>query len=182
MTLRSGHGGSGKHLVVVETRPVDELGALNADDTVQGLAITSRRGRPFQRGNRAAAGRPPALASSAGMPLDAADPLYKKCLAWARRYRKHRIKELAIQHGGDVSSGVCSLITSASLDMAASRYVTARVAAGGNPADLKLASQLGQAAKQSELCALEIAAREAAARPQMPTDYLAQWRRPEDEK
>jgi len=170
MALRTAHGNGASALVRVETLPVDEFPPLNADDTAEGLALAERRGRPFERGNQAARGRRPALASAAGIPLDAEDPLYRRALGWARRYRRRRVSELAIQHGGDLSSGVCAMLTSSALDMAASRYLTAKAAATGDVTLLKLASQLAMASRQTELTALEIASRENAARPRAPQD------------
>ena len=178
MRLRRAHGTGASALVRVETAPADELPPLNASDTGAGLASAARRGRPFERENRAAAGRRPALASAAGIPLDASDPLYRRALGWARRYRRKRISELAVQHGGEISSGVCGMLTTAALDMAASRYLTAKVAAGGDLALLKLASQLGQAARQTELTALEIASREAKSRPRKKLFASSPWAAP----
>ena len=173
MTLRKAHGNGADAIVRVEVLPADELPALNADDSRVGAAIVTQRGRPFERGNRAAAGRPPKLAAAAGIPMNATDPRYKAALAHARQYRKQRVKELAIQHGGELSSGVCAMITSASIDMASSRYLTVLAAETGDPATMKLASALAAASRQTELTALEIASREAAARPKAPIDYLA---------
>jgi hypothetical protein len=175
VAIRKAHGNGVDAIVRVETLPPDELPALNAQDTEQALASAARRGRPFTPGNRAAVGRKPALASSAGIPLDAKDPMYRRALGWARRYRKRRISELAIQHGGELSSGVCALITSSALDMAASRYLTAKAAAKGDTSLLKMASQLAQASRQTELTALEIASREADVRRKAapPVDPMA---------
>lgn len=163
--IRAAHGDGAHALVRVETAPVDELPALNADDTAQGLAMAQRRGRPFERGNSAAAGRKPALATACGMPLDAGDPAYRKALGWARRYRGRRVRELAVQHGGELSAGVCAMITSSALDMAASRYLAAKAAQTGDAAMMMTASRLAQSSRQQELTALEVAAREAAVRP-----------------
>src|ERR1700730_18618401 len=113
--LRKAHGTGADALIRVERAPLDEIRPLNADDTTAGLASASRRGRPFERGNRAASGRKPALAAAAGIPLDAKDPVYRRALAWARRYRAKRVQELTTQHGGQLSAGVCSMITSSAL-------------------------------------------------------------------
>ncbi len=182
MTLRAAHGTGANALVRVESQPVDELPPLNARDTAEGVASATLRGRPFQRGNSAARGRRPALASSAGIPLDAADPDYKRALGWARRYRRRRCSELARDHGGSLSSGVCGMITSSALDMAASRYLAAKAAENGDPALMVQASRLAQSSRQLELTALELASREAAARPKAPFDPLAAFRRPEDDE
>ncbi|HLK40595.1 MAG TPA: hypothetical protein VKU41_27775 [Polyangiaceae bacterium] len=173
MALRAAHGTGADALVRVETTPPDELPPLDAQDTAQGLASADRRGRPFERGNRAAAGRRPALATVCGMPLDASDPAYRKALGWARRYRGRRVRELTIQHGGALSAGVCAMITSSALDMAASRYLAAKAAQTGDVALMLTASRLAQSSRQQELTALEVAQREGAARPRLPVDPMA---------
>lgn len=178
MALRTAHGSYKDALVVVETRPVDELSALNGADTVRGITVEKESrtdlGR-FKRGNKVAAGRKPALASAAGIPVEAKDPRYTQSLRWARKYRAQRVRELTIQHGGYLSSGVCAMLTSSALDMAASRYLTILAAEGApdGPTLLKTASQLAASSRQQELTALEIAQREAAARPKKPFDPLA---------
>jgi hypothetical protein len=185
MVLRAAHGmaapGKPHELymgpVVAETLKANRLPKLNADDTVEGLALAKKRGRPFQRGNRAASGRRPALASASGIPLVSKDPEYQKHLRWARAWRKKRVSELSIMHGGYLSSGVCAMITSAAIDMAASRYLSVKAAATGETEFMLLASKLAQSSKQQELCALEIASRENAARKEsmetQPVDPMA---------
>jgi hypothetical protein len=164
MALRAAHGAGGDALIRVETAPLDELPKPNAEDTAEGLAMRAARGRPFQPGNSAAKGRRPALATTAGIPLDAKDPAYKQALGWAKRYRARRVRELGVMHGGELSAGVCAMLTSASLDMAAARYVTALSARTGDVEMLILASKLSMAARQQELTALELASREMHAR------------------
>ena len=163
MSLRKAHGNGAKALVRVESAPVDELGALNATDTTAGRALVAGRGKPFERGNRSAAGRKPALASVAGMPTGAKDPRYARALRWARTFRRQRVRELTVQHGGALSSGVCAMLTSAALDLAGARYLTAVNADRETPVpdSMRLASQLHQSGRQLELTALEIAKREA---------------------
>lgn len=175
MTLRRAHGTGADALLRSERRPLDEIPCTNANDTATGLALARVRGRPFVRGNRAAAGRKPALASAAGIPLDATDPAYRRALGWARRYRRRRVHELTVQHGGELSTAVCGMITSSALDMAASRYLSALAAKVGDPALMVTASRLAQASRQMELTALDIAQREAVARPKQPVDPLAGW-------
>ena len=180
--LRKAHGTGAAALLVSERRPLDEIPALNAGDTVAELAERDRRGRPFERGNRAAVGRRPALASAAGIPLDASDPMYRKALGWARRYRRRRVAELSIQHGGALSAGVCAMITSSALDMAASRYLSAIAAQTGDPATMAVASRLAQSSRQQELTALDVAQREASTRPKAWVDPLAAFMLPPAER
>lgn len=165
MTLRKAHGNGAAVLTRVETLPVDELPPLNARDTEHALAERKRVGRPFERGNTAARGRKPALATRAGLQLDAKDPEYKKALKLAQRYRAQRVRELSVMHGGSLSAGVCSLLTSEALDTAASRYIAGLAAKSGDVNLHLVASRLAQSARQHALTALELASREAAVRP-----------------
>jgi len=114
------------------------------------------------------------------MPLDAGDPDYKRALAYARRYRARRIREIAVQHGGDISAGVCGMLTSAALALAASRYLAVKAARSGDPDLMARSTRLSLDARQLELTALDVADREAKARPAAPFDPLAAWRKPVD--
>ena len=171
MSLRRAHGAGASALVRVEVLPPDELMTPNADDTAANLAIRSAVGRPFQPGNRAAAGRRPRLALL-GVSVDATDPRYALALRRAARYRKRRCSELAAVHGY-VSAGASSLIASAALALCASRYLYEVGASTGDAETLKRASALANDARQNELAAWELASREAAARPSAPTDPMA---------
>ncbi len=95
--------------------------------------------------------------------LDNADPRYKRALLNAAAYRKVRTKELSVMHGC-VSSGASALLASASLALAASRFLYEKVAETGDISLLKQAAQLADSARQSELAAWEMSAREGAAK------------------
>ncbi len=84
---------------------------------------------------------------------------YYKCLVQANKYRKKRMRELAEYHG-HVSSGVGALLATASLALAASRFLYQRAAEHGDSPDLKLASNLADSARTAELAAWELCARE----------------------
>lgn len=180
VSLRRAHGNGASALLRSERRPLDEVPAMNAEDTERGLEAARVRGRPFTPGNAAAKNRKPSLASVGGMPVDAQDAEYKKCLGWARRYRARRVRELTVAHGGELSAGVCAMLTSSALDMAASRYMTSLGARTSDPAMMVTASRLAQSSRQQELTALDMAEREASARAKSagPVDPLAAWRTP----
>ncbi len=161
MATRTGHG-KGAGVPRVEVLPCDELPTPNARETAANLASRRARGRPFERGNRAAAGRRPKLALL-GVGVDAVDPRYALALRRAARYRKRRCSELAALYGY-VSAGAASMIASASLALCASRYLYEVAAETGDADTLKRASALGNDARQNELAAFELAAREAKAR------------------
>ena len=92
------------------------------------------------------------------------DPRYAAALYQANKYRKTRMKELAKLHG-HVSSGAGALLASASLALAASRFLYERYAepadlGGGELELLKQASGLADKARAAELAAWEMSARE----------------------
>lgn len=89
----------------------------------------------------------------------AGDPLYAECLDQANKYRKVRMKELAQLHG-HCSAGVGALLASASLALAASRFLYQDSSKDGDAATLKQASQLADSARQCELAAYELASKE----------------------
>jgi hypothetical protein len=91
--------------------------------------------------------------------IKAGDPEYAACLDQANKYRKIRMKELAGLHG-HVSAGAGALLASASLALAASRFIYQRASAEGDTFLLKQASQLADSARQSELAAWEMSSRE----------------------
>ena len=92
------------------------------------------------------------------------DPRYAAALYQANKYRKTRMKELAQLHG-HVSAGAGALLASASLALAASRFLYERYAesvddGGGELELLKQASGLADKARAAELAAWEMSARE----------------------
>jgi hypothetical protein len=175
MAYRRAHGTGAAALARVETKPLNERPPLNAADTDAGLALRARRGRPFAKGNAAAAGRKPSIASVAGIPATAVDEGYGRVLRWARAYRNHRVRELSVMFGGDLSAGVCAIITSAAQALAWSRFLGEHTAQKG--VALKIvtaASKLAMDARQLELTATELAERESKARRDRP-DPGAAW-------
>jgi hypothetical protein len=113
MAWRSGHG-RGAGVPRIEVKPADELPPANPGATAANLTARRNRGRPFAKGNRAAAGRPPALACLGLGYVDVSDPQYRRALRQAHSYRRRRVSELAAVHGY-VSAGAASLLSSAAL-------------------------------------------------------------------
>lgn len=96
--------------------------------------------------------------------IKSGDPRYAAALYQANKYRKTRMKELAALHG-HVSAGAGALLASASLALAASRFLYERYAespelGGGELEVLKQASGLADKARAAELAAWEMSARE----------------------
>ncbi len=97
--------------------------------------------------------------------LDKGSPEYARCIRMAKSYKKARIKELYAAHGY-VSTGVSALVAAAALALSGSRYIYETCAENvlANPNLLKLASSLGDSARQNELSAWELCARESVVR------------------
>lgn len=176
--LRTAHGGGRDALLRVERPPIDETPATNAELTEQGLREAARRGRPFQLGNAAAAGRRPGLSGALG--LNASDPRMRAALKKAERYRQRRVRELAVAHGGYLSAAVAAMIASAARALASS-HVLHELAdellkagtAKSNKAAANLllqAARLADSSRQQELTAIAIAERESKARPSTNDD------------
>lgn len=96
--------------------------------------------------------------------IKSGDPRYAAALYQANKYRKTRMKELAQLHG-HVSAGAGALLASASLALAASRFLYERYSespelGGGELELLKQASGLADKARAAELAAWEMSARE----------------------
>jgi hypothetical protein len=172
MSWRRAHGTAASlgRLVVSECPPLAALPPPAAEVP----ASRDRAGR-FTKGNVEArksklrVGPMGALAA-----LEAkADPAYRQCLAYGRRYAVQRRRELALAHG-ELSTGVGTLIESAGQLLAASRYFQARGAADGNADHVRLAAQLTAQARGAERDAFELASREATARRETrPANALA---------
>ncbi len=169
--LRTAHGNAAPALLVAEVPPVDELKPLNATDTGRGLAEVSRRGRPWTRGNKAGENRKPALCLL-GVPLESADPRYRSAMRMANTYRRRRVRETAVAHGGTLGAGPSAMFASSARALAASTLLYAlagdALKAGRTKEASELfgqAARLGDSSRQQELTAVALAEREAAARP-----------------
>ncbi len=166
MTLRSGHG-KGRGMPRVEVMPPDELppatpGApARPDRDAQGRFVPGNRSGQQKRikpGPRGLVG------------IDKTSPEFRPFARWGARYGAHRRRELASAHGGEISAGVGAIVESAALAMAASRFLSSRAAETGDAELFKQSSALASTARQHELAAWELAAREAQARPKTPAD------------
>lgn len=164
--IRTAHGTGASAGIRVETPPLDEIPPLNASQTASGAALAKSRGRPFTKGNAAARGRKPALASL-GIPIDGADPRYRSAMKKAAAYRTRRCAELATQQGGYLSAGAAAVVAVSARAMAASALLhelADEALRAGNVKDaatlLIQATRAGDAARQADLTAIAIAERE----------------------
>jgi len=173
MTLRTGHGNAAgtPH---VEVSPVDEL-PVGVPDCARPERPSDRNERGlFARGNsiaslggRSRAGQP-RLARRLGLGGAFADPRFEAYVRSARAFRKHHVSALARTVGGGYCSAApSSIIASAALQLAASRFAFEVLG------DLALGSRLADASRQNLLAAHELCAREAAARPAGPGTLTA---------
>ena len=114
--------------------------------------------------------------------IELAHPDLKAALKAARAYRTVRLAELANAHG-HVSAGVAAMLTTASIQMAHSRYMYeafARAEADTTTAVLAIlakATSLANDARNNELAAWELCAREAQAHKASAQNGLAPWER-----
>lgn len=159
--VRNGHGaGAGTPHVELALK---DMTPANPDDTARNVAERKRRGKPFEKNNRAAAGRRPVLAllgvEAAAMPEPA-----RRDLKRADRYRQRRVREVAGANGY-ASAGTCAVLGSAALVLASQRQVAAKAFETGDPALHKLAADLAEKHSQLELKAGFMAKDEAARQP-----------------
>lgn len=150
-------------MVRAEAPALDEIPLPDGSRTEQGLALRRERGRPFERGNKAAMGRRPILAALA-VPLAGADPRYKRALAKGKRYLARRVRELSVQCGGELGAGPCAMLAHAARATAASVLLYELAGEKLDAALFAQAARLGDAARTAELTAVGLAEREAAAR------------------
>jgi hypothetical protein len=93
----------------------------------------------------------------------------------AEAFVEHHVAELGKVAGGQVDAGPSSMVASAALQLAASRFVFDRAATRYEVALFKLASSLADASRQNLIAAYEIAVRMAQARKARPVQA---WRDP----
>lgn len=169
MALRRGHG-AGAGVPRVEVLPPDELPAGVADanpspqaavnrDALGRLADTESARELGRRGGLAKAGQT-RLSGSLALGEAFADPRFEPYARSARAFRKAHVQRLAKSvGGGECGPGPASIVASASLQLAASRFMFEVIG------DLQLASRLANDSRQNLLAAHELCAREAQARP-----------------
>lgn len=170
--FRSAHGTAAKlgRLTASECPPADELpSALGSDPGRQDRTTDGRfaPGNRLARQAKARAGARGALAA-----LDArADASWQAARRWARRGAQHRVTELAVLHGGELSAGVCALVSDEWEMRGDARYLAARARAEGDADMARTAASLLAGARQAARDAWQIAALEAQARPKQPPRY-----------
>jgi hypothetical protein len=110
------------------------------------------------------------LATRLGLTALAADPAFRPYKGAAESFRRAQVARLAATcGGGECGPAPSSIVASAALQLAASRYLFDH--AKGDAPTLALASRLANDSRQNLLAAFELAAREAEAKPTSPDDY-----------
>jgi hypothetical protein len=156
----------GRRPVHVEVTRADELPSASPALAVRPDRDASGR---FVAGNAAGVAKRVRPGIRGALGLDNVDPRYRAFALFGARYGAHRCRELAQSHGGSISVGVRVMIDSAAQALAASRLVQVLAAESANADLFKRAADLACIARQHELAAWELAARENVARP-MPPD------------
>lgn len=172
--IRSAHGMAreGGAELVAEAPPLDEIGPPNAHRTAEGLALRVARGRPFQIGNAAAAGRGPSLTRVTT--CDGADVVPDSPEERRRARRKaaslagRRRRELDVMAGGTVSSAVM-------VEIVAWASATAWADVYERAGDAVKATAFREKASAFGLKALGLAEREAAVRPPRVEEDDDRW-------
>lgn len=180
MALRSGHG-KGAGVPRVEVMPADEL----PDPVPPPVATTSPQRKGRQNGacwdsdtarelgrlGGLAKARRVRLIDSLGLKKIAENADFKPYRDAAEEFTTHHLAELAKQAGGSVGPAPSTMVASAALQLAASRWAFDRGAAENDPALIKLGSSLANDSRQNLLAAYELAVREARVRQDSPTSF-----------
>jgi hypothetical protein len=124
------------------------------------------------------------LVDSLGLTALTDDAAFGPYRTGAEHFVTHHLSELTAVAGGFVGSGPSSMVSSAALQLAASRYCFDRAAQAGDTDLMKLGSTLANDSRQNLLAAYELAVRTAAlkAAARGPIDPLAAWRKPKEAK
>ncbi len=174
MTLRKGHG-TGAGSPRVEVLPVDELPAgLPAPertataaierDSLGRLADAQSARELGRRGGMAKAGKT-RLGGSLGLAATFADERFEPYAKSARAFRRHEVARLArTVGGGECGAAPASMVASAALQLAASRFAFEVIG------DMAMGSRLANDSRQNLLAAHELCAREALARPKTSSE------------
>ncbi len=183
MALRSGHG-NGAGVPRVEVLPADELPApVPADEKPltgvvrrqNGTVATSEAAKALGRRGGEVKAKAVRLARCLGLSVPTDDAVFAPYRRAAAAFRRHHCKELAAMAGGHCGAAASSIVASAALQLAASRFLFDLGAESGDATILKQASQLANDSRQNLLAAAELATRSASARRARTDDATPPW-------
>ena len=172
VSLRTGHG-KGAGSPHIEVLPVDELPGPVANGHANGQPTVKRTAHGhFSPESAALAGHRGGLAKarrirlidSLGLSKLVQDNTFTQYRDAAEEFVEHHRGALASQAGGQLGPAPSTMVASAGLQLAASRWAFDRGAAMGDPTLIKLGSSLANDSRQNLLAAYELAVREAQAR------------------
>ncbi|HEY5243654.1 MAG TPA: hypothetical protein VIJ22_19370 [Polyangiaceae bacterium] len=146
----------------VPTGPVER----RQDGTLAG----SQAGKALGRLGGKAKARKARLIDSLGLSSVVTETTFGPYRAAAEEFVEHHLGELAKLAGGHVGSGPSTMVSSAALQLAASRWAFDRGAETSDAALFKLGSQFANDSRQNLLASYELATREAKIREQQPED------------
>jgi hypothetical protein len=173
--LRAGHGkGKGKpHIEVVPDEisfpipaPAPAAPSAALQFAPDGKIANSLTAKELGRLGGLAKARKARLVDSLGLVDMAEDAAFKPYRTAAEAFATHHMAKLAELAGGFVGSGPSSIVSTAALQLAASRFCFDQAAHKGLTELMKLGSTLGNDSRQNLLAAYELAVREAAIRKQ----------------
>jgi hypothetical protein len=171
MALRTGHG-NGRGSPHVEVSPPDELRApipapAKTDpplNRIKGKIADSATARALGSRGGITTARRVRLIDSLGLSKLIEQTTFGPYRAAAEEFVTHHLGELAKQAGGSVGPAPSTMVASAGLQLAASRWAFDRGAEQNDASLIKLGSSLANDSRQNLLAAYELATREAAAR------------------
>lgn len=182
----------GKGQPRIEVRPPDELPApVPCDEaslpktltfTPAGKIADSETAKELGRRGGLARAKRLSLLDSLGLTKMAMETDFGPFLREGEDFAKFHMGCLAKQAGGECGPAPSTMVASAGLQLAASRWAFDKGAKESDPAMIKLGSQLANDSRQNLLAAYELATREAAAKPKAAFDPLAKFALPEGEK
>lgn len=176
MALRAGHG-NGAGVPRIEVMPPDEaLTGLQAEPLGESTDERRPDGRwlPGARTAQAAGGKTAAektgLARRLALGETFADPRFEPYAKAAKHFRRVQVTRLAREvGGGHCGPAPASMVASAALQLAASRFAFEIIG------DMIMGSRLANDSRQNLLAAHELCAREATARPKAsPSNGLSE--------
>ena len=179
MTLRTGHG-NGAGSPRIEVFPPNELPlGVREPERVDTRAERAPDGRwlPGCKGTGAIGGRANAgkarLTNRLGIAVEVDGSEFKPYRRAAASFRRIQCHELARTVGGGYCGPAAStVVASAALALAWSRYFSDKAAATGDPDMAMRSARLGETSRQHLLAAWEICAKEAQTRPKQRLDPL----------
>lgn len=169
MALRSGHG-NGRGTPHIEVLPVDELPAPVPAEPVRvarrpdGTFANPEAAKEIGRRGGLAKAKSVRLVTSLGLSKLNEDSAFASYRKGAEEFHAFHVESLAYQAGGIVGPAPNTMIATAGLQLAVSRYYYDRFHDSLDMADAKMASTQGDASRQNLLAAYELAVKEANAR------------------